>query len=286
MRYRKIWPLFCFLAIMGGAGTGMGGQGLPCTIMKPEIKILPPVIDPDPAHQAMIQALETQFFEGSWILDEPVIQNNRIVHVREKETASIGQRLIIEGKDIFHVGDRLTVHRPGAVLHDSEHDRILGRLSETLGIIEIVGTDGHESTAVVIKAFKEMMAGDLVDSFLNEKIPLQIKIDPGFDVSGKVVHIEHDLDLAGIGQVVVVALGVQDRVHPGLVLPVYRSKPPWVLHESNEIPRQDPLPIAEVVFFRIAAHASLALITQSTEVVEMGDWVGARIVSPGLHENP
>lgn len=286
--------MLCFLMGVGWCATGMGETvaateefpGLKSVVLKPEIKILDPVVDVDSQQKTIESALESQFTKASWILDEPVVQNNRIVHIFDRETADVGQRVIIQAKETFHQGDRLTVHRPGEVLRDPENGKILGRLSETLGIVEIVEFHGEEITAVVVKAYKEILAGDLVDSFLNERTPIQFTVDPEFKANGPIVHVENDLQMAGLGQVVVVGLGMKDQVYPGLILPVYRASVSRSLHEDGKKLRLDSIALGEVAFFRIAANASLALITRADDVAETGDWIGAMVAAPKYRENP
>ncbi|MBF0347838.1 MAG: hypothetical protein HQL81_09225 [Magnetococcales bacterium] len=310
------WLLLCSLFMLGWSGTVLGDTtatstkitgrscpllkprenvrsriigkvpGLKSTILKPEVKILPPFIEKD-SRQAIIEsALDSQFARASWILDEPLVAGNRIVHVFDREAAYLGQRVAIQARDGLKLGDRLTVHRPGKVLHNPDNGQIMGRLSETLGIVEIVELHAMEWTAVVVQAYKEIVAGDLVDLFLNEKTPIQFKDDPDFAASGPIIHIENDLEMAGLGQVVVVGLGMRDQVYPGLILPVFRSSVDRALHESGKTPRLDSLPLGEVAFFRIAANASLALVTESKDVAETGDWIGAMVASPKYRENP
>ncbi|MBF0109038.1 MAG: hypothetical protein HQL76_07685 [Magnetococcales bacterium] len=284
--------LFVLPGITSGAdGTRHPGKNLPRVVLKPEIVTRPAVVDPDPQLQTIQSALELQLFKGNWILDEPAPKNHRIVGIVEKETASVGQRLVIEASDRFRSGDLLTVHRPGEILRDPEDGRILGRISETLGIVEIIETGPEGSIAVVVRAFKEIMAGDRVDSFLNEKTSLKLESDPGFNGSGPILHIENNLNIGGEGQVVAVGLGTKDRVFPGLILPVHRTRPSMSLHETEHDSavqdfRIDSRPVAEVVLFRIAAQVSLALIIRSNDVVEKGDRVGTRFVSREWHENP
>ncbi|MBF0133104.1 MAG: hypothetical protein HQL75_11020 [Magnetococcales bacterium] len=294
MNHRVRWVMLCLLMGVGWAETGRGETvvapkgvpGLKSVVLKPEIQILDPVIAVDSRQKAIESALEGQFTKASWILDEPAVQNNGIVHVFDSETADVGKRVIIQAKETFRPGDRLTVHRPGEVLRDPEDGRILGRLSETLGIVEIVASHGEEATAVVVKAYKEILAGDWVDSFLNERTPIQFTMDPEFKANGPIVHVENDLQMAGLGQVVVVGLGMKDQVYPGLILPVYRASVSRALHEVGKKPRLDSIPLGEVAFFRIAANASLALITRADDVTETGDWIGAMVASPKYRENP
>lgn len=280
------------VGVPGGASseTTQSGNGaavrLQKVVLQPEMTIHPPVIDEDPKHAVVAAALDGQFSQASWILDEPIAKNNSITQIYERETADVGQRVVIQSVDKLQKGNRLTVHRPGNRLRDPEGGQVLGQMSATLGVVEVVSTDEKDVTAVVVKAFKEIMVGDLVDSFLNEKTPIQFRVDPGFSPSGPVVHVENDLSGAGRGQVVVVGLGMKDRVYPGLILPVFRVSRSKSLHESDDSLPPDPQSTGEVVLFRIAANASLALVIQAKEMVEIGDRVGVLASPPGCHENP
>ncbi|HIJ83158.1 MAG TPA: hypothetical protein HPQ00_03025 [Magnetococcales bacterium] len=272
---------------MGETGVSVSGkQRSQNIVLKPEIQILPPVTGKNSKQEAIVSMYQGLFSRASWILDEPIAAKNLITQVFARETADLGQRVMIRAGEKFQKGDRLTVHRPREILRHPQDQRILGRISETLGIIEIVEFHGEELTAVVVKTYKEIVAGDLVDAFLNEKISIQFKEDPSFSLSAPVVYIENGLITAGLGQVVVVGLGMQDRVYPGLILPVYRTAPPLALHESKGSPRLDSLPVGEVALFRIADKASLALVTQSQDFLELGDRVGVAVSSPKSHENP
>ncbi|MBF0422253.1 MAG: hypothetical protein HQL73_04610 [Magnetococcales bacterium] len=299
----RVRLVLCLLMVLGwpgvvmgasGAGGTKGGKtyaaGLPVVTLTPQVKTLPPVIDEDSWQKATAFALEGQLLQASWILDDPGMSGGRVVQIIAKEMADTGSRLVISATGNWHAGDRLTIHRPGVELHDAEKGQSLGWLSETVGMAEVVAFDDQKVTATVVKVFKEMMVGDLVDAFYNEKILPRFREDPDFGASGSVIAMDRDLEMAATGQVVVVGLGMKDRAYPGLVLPVYQHVSQkidsWSMFSSPEPPRLDPLPIADVVFFRVAAKASLALVIRAIEPVEKGDRIGRPNCIFSGNENP
>ncbi|MBF0419647.1 MAG: hypothetical protein HQL78_05730 [Magnetococcales bacterium] len=285
---------FCFLMIFSCSGMGFAEPGsiqaqdravkLPKISLKPQIKTLAPVIDGDSRYAAGAALLAGQFSQSSWILDEPSEKKNRVVKIFARDMADVGARIVIHSQENWHKGERLTIHRPGEMLRYPD-GRIVGQLSETVGIAELVEYRGGEWMATVVKIFREIVVGDLADTFYNEKLSIKFKDDPDLLVSAPVLMIDKNLEMAGKGQVIVVGLGMNDRVYPGLVFPVYRNTPvvsgvfPWSLFSEPEPERQDETPIAEVVLFRVASRASLALVIQSKEPVVKGDRVGKASVS-------
>lgn len=292
---RFLIVVFYFLVMLTVPGTGFTEPvqdktvNLPKIILKPQIKTLAPVIDGDSRYTAVAALLGGQFSQSSWILDEPVVARNRIVKIFAKDMAEMGARIVIHTQEKWHKGERLTIHRLGEILHNSEGQTI-GRLSETVGVAELVEFRDGEWMATIVKIFKEILVGDLADMFYNETLSIKFKDDPDLLVSGSVVSVDKNLDMAGKGQVVVVGLGMKDRVYPGLILPVHRNTPEVSdvfrsMFSQPEPERQDRMPIAEVVLFRVAGKASLALVVQSTEPVVKGDRVGTpRVSSPVGHE--
>ncbi|MBF0435951.1 MAG: hypothetical protein HQL77_11340 [Magnetococcales bacterium] len=290
--------LFCILMIFSYPGTGFADPGLiqaqdravklPKISLKPQIKTLAPVVDGDSRYAAGAALLAGQFSQSSWILDESTEKKNRVVTIFSRDMADIGARIVIHTWENWHKGERLTIHRPGEILRYPD-GRIVGQLSETVGIAELVEYRNGEWMATVVKIFREIVVGDLADTFYNEKLSIKFKDDSDLPVSAPVLMIDKNLEMAGKGQVIVVGLGMNDRVYPGLVFPVFRDTPvvsskfPWSLFSEPETERQDEMPIAEVVLFRVASRASLALVIQSEEPVVKGDRVGRASVSSAIN---
>ena len=118
-------------------------------------------------------------------------------------------------------GSRVTVLRSTEVYTDVD-GTILGYEALHIGDA-IVERGGDPATANVIRANREILAGDRILPQTEERYPEFVPHAPGQPVAGHVISVIDGVSEIGQHQVVVLSKGANDGLEPGHVLSIHRA---------------------------------------------------------------
>lgn len=171
-------------------------------------------------------------------------------------------------------GDRFAVMRAREEVSDPASGKRIGFLVESLGMIEITGTDAETSEAMIRVSNAEMERGDRILPYhlVEPEIPLR---DAPAGVEGQVAHFGTSRTVMADADLVFLNRGSEDGVEVGNTLEVYRSGDQV---QDNFRDRKVKLPdqvIADVIVIRSEPTTATAVVTRSKEEIERGDWFRA-----------
>ncbi len=169
-------------------------------------------------------------------------------------------------------GDRFDIFRTGDPVRNPRNGKVVGVLVQHLGQIELTSQDQGIWRGVVTEAFAEIARGDRLKP-ARDINPRLTPDYPAGDLRGVVLYIRDQAAEAGEGQIVGIDLGTNDGVHAGTMLSVHRAGRivrDRVTGKKTRLPEEK---IGEMMVLLPQARASIALITQSTASINIGDSV-------------
>ncbi|MBF0448542.1 MAG: hypothetical protein HQL67_10100 [Magnetococcales bacterium] len=169
------------------------------------------------------------------------------------------------------VESRWIIHRPGPALIDPKTKEHMGVLSFYIGRVSGQQATPSGTVGQITDSARSIFAGDQLLRMESDPPPLQIHHTTPTPMSGRILHIENDLEMAGSDQLFAVGLGRRDRATVGLMLPIY-SAPEQIIDPVTQMPV--PLPgklIGHGVLIRIGQKASLGFLTDSIRPIRLGD---------------
>ncbi|MDX8402642.1 MAG: LysM peptidoglycan-binding domain-containing protein [Mariprofundaceae bacterium] len=225
--------------------------------------------------------------EGEWDAARLVTALKRQDFIRDTETQGVGyildaedERIHFGANDRLYLrlsrpaksGDRFDIFRTGDPVRDPRTGETVGVLVQHLGTIELIGRDGDVWRGIVTEAFAEIERGDRLKPA--RSIDPHLTPDyPAGKLEGVVLYIRDQAAEAGQGQVVGVDLGEKDGVRAGTMLSVHRAGRFVRDHVRDEKVRLPEEKIGEMMVLLPQERASIALITQSTASINIGDTV-------------
>ena len=169
-------------------------------------------------------------------------------------------------------GDLFDVFRTGDPITDPESGDVVGVLVNHLGLIEIRSESGGIHRGVVLQTFEELSRGDRLKPA--KKTNTQITAShPSGNVVGKVLYIRNNAAEAGQNQVIGISLGASDGLKPGTALSIHRAGRMVADHVSGDDATLPEEKIGEMLVLVAQGNASLALVTESTASINIGDAV-------------
>ncbi|VAX32811.1 hypothetical protein MNBD_NITROSPIRAE03-1565 [hydrothermal vent metagenome] len=145
----------------------------------------------------------------------------------------------------------------GVIKHPST-GKVLGKLIEVTGIIEVTGQEGGYTKAKVIKSFIEIQKGDPIDNYYPiESFPLVKGKSPA--VNGTVVASRDMRLLSGNYDIVYIDRGSIDGVVPGSVFTLI----------TGEKPNR---PIGKIQVISTRQKSAAAIVTKSETAITRGDY--------------
>lgn len=165
--------------------------------------------------------------------------------------------------DVFRTTDAVVEPATGVAV---------GVLVIHLGQIRLISQEDGTYRGVVEKAFEEMSRGDR----LKPARDANLKIRPQTAeraLSGSVMYIRDDGREAGQHQVLGISLGIKDGIKAGTVLSIYqsgRAVDDAVSGKAVTLPKEK---VGDLIVLVPQQSASLALITNSTAPIHIGDAV-------------
>jgi hypothetical protein len=174
-----------------------------------------------------------------------------LIDVGESAGASVGQNYVVRRR--YRVGDKtLPIH--------------LATFGEdTAGLVQVVATAPHTSTAVVVYACGEFLAGDSVERF--EALPALVAQDPGtpqYDDPARIILGEHGKQMGAPRQLMVIDRGTLGGAARGQRLTIFRR---------SDKGRGPIAAIADAVIVAVREDSATIRIERSTDAVAVGDLV-------------
>lgn len=162
-----------------------------------------------------------------------------------------GQNLVVRRR--FHTGDR---YAPKKLQTFGE---------QTSALVQIVEIQGNASSALIVYACGEILAGDTVEKYVPQPAFYAVAAgQPQFDEPAKIIIGEHDRHAASGGQMMVIDRGIMQGVQRGQRLTIFRRAP------------ADPaatVTIGDGVVVAIRADSATILIERARDAATIGDLV-------------
>jgi len=169
-------------------------------------------------------------------------------------------------------GDLFDIFRTGDPVRDPVTGKTIGVLVMHLGQVRVVSETGGIYRGVVEKAFEEISRGDRLKPARKVETKITPYYPPG-QLEARILYIRDDAAEAGQHQVVGISLGRKDGIRTGTILSVHRrgklEKDPL----SGKTVRLPEEKIGELIVLVPQQDASIALISQSTAPINLGDAV-------------
>ncbi|ATX83084.1 LysM domain-containing protein [Mariprofundus ferrinatatus] len=169
-------------------------------------------------------------------------------------------------------GTLFDVFRTTKTVVDPASGDAVGVLVEHLGQIRVTSEEGGVHRAVVEKVFQEISRGDRLKPARDPDLKV-VPQSAARPMSGSVLYIRHNGELAGQHQVLGISLGIRDGIKAGTVMSIYQNGRvinDAVSGEKVRLPREK---VGQVIVLVPQEQASLALITDSTAPIKIGDTV-------------
>ncbi|MFQ5581328.1 MAG: LysM peptidoglycan-binding domain-containing protein [Mariprofundaceae bacterium] len=169
-------------------------------------------------------------------------------------------------------GDVFDIFRTGDPVREPKTGKVVGVLVNHLGQIEVTSKSGDIHRGVVLNAFEEISRGDR----LKPAKDIDTRITPSYpggEMLGQVMYIRNDAAAAGQNQIIGVNLGLSDGMQAGTALSIHRAGrlvPDSIAGGSVRLPEEK---IGELLILVPQKDASIALITKSTNPINIGDSV-------------
>jgi len=175
-------------------------------------------------------------------------------------------KLGVSAKD----GDLFDVFRTGETLEDPVSGDEIGVLVSHLGQIRVTSQSSGVYRGTVVNTFQELQRGDR----LKPARSIDLKVTPVYPegkLQGHILYIRDFVAEAGQHQVVGISLGNKEGIQTGTVLSVHRAgkeEEDSVTGDDVTLPEEK---IGEMIVLVPQPNGALALVTQSTAPINLGD---------------
>lgn len=192
----------------------------------------------------------------------------------ERINFGVNDRVYIKLNQPAEVGQLFDVFRTTKMISDPNSGEPVGALIEHLGQLKAGTQSDGIYRAEVVKAFEEISRGDRLKpaKMINPRITPTTLAHPA---SGSVLYIRNGAHEAGQNQVVGISLGLKDGMKAGVMMSLYkggRVVTDRVTDKAVKLPREK---IGDVIVLVPQERASIAMVTRSTEAVNIGDTVAS-----------
>jgi hypothetical protein len=183
------------------------------------------------------------------------------------------------------------LYRQGSVYTAPDTGEVLGYEQQFLGTARVERFD-TVSTLRIANAREEILVGDRLLPAPPEQIVNYAPHPPDRPVNGRILRLNRDAAEAGRGWVVTIDKGVADGIDVGTVLAIYQVVPPipdprpnlspWLIwrwwqptifYQEEQFVRVPDERIGLAFVFRVFDRVSYALVLNTTDPVETGDYV-------------
>jgi hypothetical protein len=172
--------------------------------------------------------------------------NNDLVYVNTKDNVNIGDKFFIvrKGQDVVHPVTRVQ----------------MGHIVDIVGVAEISKFQYGETLAKILISFKEVITGDILDTYSDVNPPVMAKPFRQPEVDAYVVAA-HNLRIMNTDyDIVHIDRGLDDGLHPGDLLRT-------VAVGRHKVPNG----IIQII--KPNTNTSTAIVVSSTDPVIVGNWV-------------
>jgi len=200
-------------------------------------------------------------------------------HILDSEDERINyganDRLYLKFDRPVQPGEVFDIFRTGDPIRDPRTGHVVGVLVNHLGQVEVTSQAEGIYRGRVLTAFEEISRGDRMKP-AKEIDPRITPSYPAGELHGTVMYIRNDAAEAGQNQVVGISLGLKDGLKPGTALSVHKAGRivrDQVTGEKVRLPEEK---IGQLLVLVPQQDASIALVTQSTSPINIGDSVRNR----------
>jgi len=169
-------------------------------------------------------------------------------------------------------GSLFDIFRTGDPVRNPVTGKTIGVLVTHLGQVRVISEASGIYRGVVETAFEEISRGDRLKPARSVETEITPYYPPG-QLEARILYIRDDAAEAGQHQVVGISLGRKDGIRTGTILSVHRrgslAKDP-VSGKTVRLPEEK---IGELIVLVPQQDASIALISQSTAPINLGDAV-------------
>jgi LysM domain len=243
--------------------------GLLVEKLHPEIHIKPAEhIEPAVNTSMVVTALQRQDFIGP---DDMAVSGYVLNSPDDRINYGANDKLYVKLQQPADIGSVFDVFRATDPVTDPATGKVAGILVTHLGQVRVTGQSGDVTEALVTRAFEEISRGDRLKPA--KSIDTNVQPDyPAKPLAGDIMYLRDNAE-AGQYQVVGINLGALDGLKTGSVLNVLRkgrivedplSGAAVTLPEEN---------IGQLMVLDPQPHASIALVTRSTDPIKIGDVV-------------
>jgi len=188
----------------------------------------------------------------------------------ERINYGAGERLYLKINQPAQDGDLFDVFRTGDPIKDPDSGKVVGLLVNHLGQIEVRSQASGVYRGVVLNTFEELSRGDR----LKPSKDVDTRITPSYpegSVAGKVLYIRNNATEAGQNQMIGISLGKGSGLKAGTALSVHRAGRMVKDRVSGKNVRLPEEKIGELLVLVAQSKGSLALVTNSTSAINIGD---------------
>lgn len=196
----------------------------------------------------------------------------------EKEYLANGDTVYLKFSRLSEVscGDIFTLYRPYHRLH--EKTGLRKRLADTydvVGEVRIVDINDEVATAHILRSYTEIQRGDLITDFIPVEVSVEIK-HATRDIRGTIVDATHTAGAMGTETIVFLDIGLDDGVDEGDALYILRHGDGLLVPDRGRTQLPGHI-IGKLVVMRSTPGASMAIVTNASESVSIGDEISMKV---------
>ena len=167
------------------------------------------------------------------------------------------------------VGDRLAAIRPGRLIAHPGTGRLLGRVVDTRGILQVLEVRDGVALAVIQEVCDEIEIGNAIIPFSPAELPDTVPVPAARSLEGMIVGALRAEQMLALQQTIFLDLGAAAGVAVGDVFAIYRPSLPVVMPAAvYPIP---PERLGEAVVVRVTDQTATAVIAASPKESHVGD---------------
>ncbi|GAV21333.1 LysM domain protein [Mariprofundus micogutta] len=249
-------------------GTRIKQGGLTTVSPRPQVVIKPVErIDGVVDSSIMLAALERQdFISADEIEGMGYVLDSR----DERINYGVNDHIYLRLQQSAKQGDLFDVFRTADEVRDPNSGDVAGVLVEHLGQVRVDSNADGVYRGLVVKGFEEISRGDRLKpaKVIDPKI---VPSTPDQKLSGNVMYIRNNAKEAGQNQVIGISLGITNGVKPGTALSIYKAGRVVEDKVTGEDVRLPLEKIGRLLVLVPQDRASIALVTSSTQAINIGD---------------
>jgi len=242
------------------------------TLVKPVPRVLIKPVQRIEAHSdtsIMLTALERQDFIQPG-------QDQGVGHVLDslddRLNYGVNDHVYLQMNQPTKIGSLFDIFRNSDVIRDPKTGQAAGMLVEHMGQVRITSVENGIYRGLIVKAFEEISRGDrlkparLIDHHITP-------IGASQPLSGSVMYIRNNAHEAAQHQVIGISLGIQDGLQAGTMMSIYKKGRVVSEQVNDTVLRLPSEKVGELLVLVPQQRASIALITQSTGPIHIGDTI-------------